>query len=94
MGVKKSTIANWETSRISPRSNKLIKLAGILEVPVLWLIAGSDSPPEVSTPDLSETLMLEQKLDKADQLVNELSAIVSNLRGHTRRVQRDRDESL
>ena len=93
MGVKKSTIANWEASRASPRANKLIELAGILNVPVLWLIAGSDSPPEVTSPDLIETLMLERKLDKADLLVNELSALVSDLRGHTRRVQRDIDES-
>ena len=63
-------------------------------MPVLWLIAGSDSPPQVAAPDLSETIMLEQKLDKADLLVNELSALVSDLRGHTRRVQRDIDESL
>ena len=94
MGVKKSTIINWEASRTSPRANKLIELAGILNVPVLWLIAGSDSPPQVAAPDLSETIMLEQKLDKADLLVNELSALVSDLRGHTRRVQRDIDESL
>ena len=93
MGVKKSTIANWEARRTSPRANKLIELAGILNVPVLWLIAGSDSPPEVTSPDLIETLMLERKLDKADLLVNELSALVSDLRGHTRRVQRDIDES-
>jgi transcriptional regulator with XRE-family HTH domain len=93
MGVKTSTIANWEASRTSPRANKLIELAGILNVPVLWLIAGSDSPPEVTSPDLIETLMLERKLDKADLLVNELSALVSDLRGHTRRVQRDIDES-
>ena len=93
MGVKKSTLANWETSHSSPRANKLIELAGILNVPVLWLIAGADAPPEVSAPDLSETLMLEQKLDKADLLINELSALVSDLRGHTRRVQRDIDES-
>ena len=93
MGVKKSTIANWEASRASPRANKLVELAGVLKVPVLWLIAGSDSPPEVTPPDLIETLMLERKLDKADLLVNELSALVSDLRGHTRRVQRDIDES-
>jgi len=93
MGVKKSTLANWETSHSSPRANKLIELAGILNVPVLWLIAGSDAPPEISTPDLSETLMLEQRLDKADLLINELSALVAELRGHTRRVQRDIDES-
>ena len=77
----------------SPRANKLVELAGVLNVPVLWLIAGSDSPPEVTPPDLIETLMLERKLDKADLLVNELSALVSDLRGHTRRVQRDIDES-
>ncbi|WP_443629484.1 hypothetical protein [Candidatus Njordibacter sp. Uisw_002] len=63
-------------------------------MPVLWLIAGADSPDQVTTPDLSETIKLEQKLDKADILVNELSALVSDLRGHTRRVQRDIDESL
>jgi hypothetical protein len=57
------------------------------------LIAGAESPAEVSTPDLSETLMLEQKLDSADLLINELSALVAELRGHTRRVQREIDES-
>lgn len=94
VGVKKSTIVKWENSRTSPRANRLIELAGILNVPVLWLIAGADSPDQVTTPDLSETIKLEQKLDKADILVNELSALVSDLRGHTRRVQRDIDESL
>jgi transcriptional regulator with XRE-family HTH domain len=93
MGIKKSTLANWESSHTSPRSNKLLDLAGVLNVPVLWLIAGAESPAEVSTPDLSETLMLEQKLDRADLLINELSALVAELRGHTRRVQRDIDES-
>ena len=93
MGIKKSTLANWENSHTSPRSNKLLDLAGILNVPVLWLIAGAESPAEVTTPDLSETLMLEQKLDRADLLINELSALVAELRGHTRRVQRDIDES-
>jgi transcriptional regulator with XRE-family HTH domain len=93
MGIKKSTLANWESSHTSPRSNKLLDLAGVLNVPVLWLIAGAESPAEVSTPDLSETLMLEQKLDRADLLINELSALVAELRGHTRRVQREIDES-
>jgi transcriptional regulator with XRE-family HTH domain len=93
IGIKKATVANWEASRSSPRANRLIELAGILNVPVLWLIAGSDAPPEVGTPDLSETVMLEQKLDKVDLLINELSALTSDLRGHTRRVQRDIDEN-
>ncbi|MDC9719607.1 MAG: helix-turn-helix transcriptional regulator [Gammaproteobacteria bacterium] len=93
MGIKKSTIANWESSRTSPRANKLTELAGILSVPVLWLIAGAESPAKSSTPDLNETILLEQKLDKADLLINQLSALVADLRGHTRRVQRDIDEN-
>ena len=93
MGIKKTTLAKWETGTTSPRANKLAELAGVLNVPVLWLIAGAESPAEVTTPELSETLMLEQKLDKADVLINELSALVADLRGHTRRVQRDIDES-
>ena len=93
MGIKKTTLAKWETGHTSPRANKLAELAGVLNVPVLWLIAGAESPAEVTTPELSETLMLEQKLDKADVLINALSALVADLRGHTRRVQRDIDES-
>jgi transcriptional regulator with XRE-family HTH domain len=93
MGVKKATIINWESSRSSPRANKLMQLASVIKVPVMWLIAGSEKPQETPSPDLTETLMLEQKLDKADQLINELSALVSDLRGHTRRVQRDINES-
>ena len=93
MGIKKSTLINWENSKTSPRANKVTELAGILNVPILWLLTGAESPAEVAEPDFSETLMLEQKLDRADILINELSALVAELRGHTRRVQRDIDES-
>ena len=93
MGVKKATLINWEIGRTDPRANKLASLAGVLNVPFLWLLGGAESPAEVTTPEFSETNLLESKLDKADQLINELSALVADLRGHTRRVQRDIDES-
>ncbi|MDP6166902.1 MAG: helix-turn-helix transcriptional regulator [Gammaproteobacteria bacterium] len=93
IGVKKTTLINWESGKTAPRANRLAEMAGILNVPLMWLIAGAESPSEASLePNNNETLALEQKLDTADQLINQLSALVADLRGHTRRVQREIDD--
>jgi transcriptional regulator with XRE-family HTH domain len=92
IGVKRLTLVNWENGKTAPRANRLAEIAGILNVPLMWLLAGGESPAEAQEPNNSETLALEQKLDTADQLINQLSALISDLRGHTRRVQREIDE--
>ncbi|MGB1109748.1 MAG: helix-turn-helix domain-containing protein [Gammaproteobacteria bacterium] len=92
LGIKVSTLKNWETERSAPRANSLNMLAGVLDVPLLWLIAGSDTPPDIHAPDLTETSAIEAKLSEAENLINRLSAIVADLRAQTRRVQRDFDE--
>jgi hypothetical protein len=73
------------------RTGQLNQLAGVLDVPLLWLIAGAESPPGMRLPDLSETTAIESKLRRAENLVNELSALLVDIRGQTRRVQRDID---
>ena len=93
IGIKKTTLMNWEKGQTAPRANRLAELAGILNVPLMWLIAGAEAPADIPEPDTSETVALEQKLDTADQLINELSALIADLRGHTRRVQREIDEN-
>ena len=35
IGVKPATVDNWERDRSEPRANKLLTLAGMLNVPVL-----------------------------------------------------------
>lgn len=92
IGVKRVTLVNWENGKTAPRANRLAEIAGILKVPLMWLLAGGESPAEAQEPNNNETLALEQKLDTADQLINQLSALISDLRGHTRRVQREIDE--
>ena len=42
IGVRTSTVESWEKGRSSPRANRLNTIAGILNVPVAWLISGSD----------------------------------------------------
>ncbi|KAA3630697.1 MAG: XRE family transcriptional regulator [Proteobacteria bacterium] len=91
LGIKKTTLLNWESERSAPRANRINQLAGVLDVPLLWLIAGAEVPAAIATPDLNETTAIEAKLRRAENLVNELSALLVDIRAQTRRVQREMD---
>ena len=91
LGIKKSTLANWENERSAPRANRLTQLAGVLNVPLIWLIAGSDAPKSVHAPQFSETETIESQLRRAEELVNQLSSLLVDIRAQTRRVQREFD---
>ena len=43
LGVKETTVQNWENDRSEPRANKLQMLAGVLRVSMIWLMTGQDS---------------------------------------------------
>jgi transcriptional regulator with XRE-family HTH domain len=45
LGVKVSTVDKWERGVASPRSNRLMALAGILGVSLSWLIVGHGDEP-------------------------------------------------
>ena len=40
IGIKNSTLQNWEDDVTEPRANKLNTLAGMLNVSLMWLING------------------------------------------------------
>ncbi|MEM7686522.1 MAG: helix-turn-helix domain-containing protein [Paracoccaceae bacterium] len=47
LGVKTTTIANWEYDRSEPRANRLQMLSGLLNVSIVWLMSGEgDGAPE------------------------------------------------
>lgn len=58
LGVRTSTVRNWEDDLSEPRANRLSMMAGLLNVSMMWLINGKgegmDSPPDTGevTPDL------------------------------------------
>ena len=95
LGVEEVTLLDWENERGSPRANRLAQIAGVLGVPLAWLIAGEEDKDvtEYDSPDLKETASIESKLENAEQLIQQLSALVVDLRGQTRRVQRELDVS-
>jgi transcriptional regulator with XRE-family HTH domain len=62
LGVKKSTLRNWENDVAEPRANRLSMLAGLLNVSMMWLINGEgegvDGPDTETMPsDLTEIIL-------------------------------------
>lgn len=54
IGVTQETYDNWEMDRDDPRSNKLVNLAGVLNVSATWLLHGIGEAPSFET--LSEEI--------------------------------------
>jgi transcriptional regulator with XRE-family HTH domain len=75
MGIKTETLQEWETDRAEPRSNRLLTLAGMLNVSPTWLLTGAGESPvdaltETEMMHIRESIerMREQVLAVADEL--------------------------
>lgn len=51
IGIKIQTLRNWEEDRSEPRANRLQMLAGMLNVPIVWLMSGQGDLPSALEPD-------------------------------------------
>ncbi len=78
LGVKKTTLRNWENDIAEPRANRLSMLAGLLNVSMMWLINGegegienpdAEAPPAEMTEIILEIREMKSDLHfKAEQL--------------------------
>jgi len=92
VGVKPETLENWERDRSEPRAEKLLKLSGILQVPMVWLLTG-DTPEAYTQPiEPSQTTEVAQKLARAVSLQRELSSLLEALSDDVARLQEAMDE--
>lgn len=62
IGVKKTTLSNWEDDLSEPRANRLSMLAGLLNVSMMWLINGEGQgvenvDKEPDSADLTEIIL-------------------------------------
>jgi transcriptional regulator with XRE-family HTH domain len=87
LGVRTSTIRNWEDDLSEPRANRLSIMAGILNVSMMWLINGQgegmDSPPDTGevTPDM-RAILNELREVRADMVarVEQMARLEKRLR--------------
>jgi transcriptional regulator with XRE-family HTH domain len=83
LGVTTVTLQDWETDRAEPRSNRLITLAGVLNVSPSWLLTGLGERPMDS---LSGTELehlrhnIERIRDQASVIVSELEELEERLK--------------
>jgi transcriptional regulator with XRE-family HTH domain len=78
LGVKLATIDKWESGKMDPRANRLQMLASLLNVPLVWLLAGSQEVPDHSA-GVSDSKIIRQKIDSLKWKVNELKSEIEDL---------------
>lgn len=90
LGVRKETILAWEEDRSEPRANKLSRMAGILNVSIMWLLTGEGDgmtapPTDGSAVDLAGVLAdlrnLRTELAAAEARAGALEARLAKLAG-------------
>jgi transcriptional regulator with XRE-family HTH domain len=92
VGVTRKSLENWENDRSEPRGAKIMKLAGVLQVPMIWLLTGDTPPSSDRDPTVLETTSIAQKLDRAVALQRDLAALLIEVSADLSRLQRDLDE--
>ncbi|WP_297583857.1 helix-turn-helix domain-containing protein [Roseibium sp.] len=85
LGIKTATLHSWESDRSEPRSNKLVLLAGVLNVSPTWLLVGRGAPPVVDEPAVSDLDNMRVALDRvqrqAQTLADEIAVLQERLSG-------------
>lgn len=78
MAIKTSTLRNWEAGTTEPRPNKLQLLAGVLGVPLLWLVQGSEEhDPMLDRPTRLE--VLQQKIGRLKSLQTRMTRLSAEI---------------
>lgn len=80
IGVKRTSIERWESDQSVPRINKLTTMSGVLDVPLLWLLAGGESVPDQGVDEISKDGLIQAKLKLAEQHMAELSQLLSEIK--------------
>lgn len=79
MGVKLSTIRNWENDLSEPRANKLQMMAGLLGVSLSWLLTGDGQGPEGPIDEIELSADVSDVLVEIRSLKSELSQAADRL---------------
>lgn len=82
MGIELRTVKAWEDDHAEPRANRLQMLAGMLNVPMVWLMSGLGRSPQAAGGPPPETPAADCLAD-----LRELRAEQAQLAGKLRRLE-------
>ena len=89
--VAERTLKAWEAGKSTPRPNKLQMLAGVLSVPMLWLLSG-DSEYEVGTSHVSRIDELDGKVRRLEELQREIVLLTGEISDQISHIRRNEAE--
>lgn len=83
MGIQTRTLSAWEDGRAEPRANRLVMMAGVLNVSPTWLLVGrgqapSDTPTEVALIK-AEIAQLRATVQRQTRLIDRLDSHIESL---------------
>jgi len=79
LGVQSKTLAAWESDRSEPRANKLVTLAGLLNVSPSWLIVGHGDAPDRADQLGGEQIGDGAELDRLKALQAQITSRIAQL---------------
>jgi transcriptional regulator with XRE-family HTH domain len=68
LGVKLSTAEKWESGKLDPRANRLQLVASMLNVPLVWLLSGSQNAPIPMAGASNREMMLQKIVALSDRV--------------------------
>ena len=87
LGVRVTTYSAWEADRSEPRANKLVALAGILNVSPPYLLSGLGAQPDTSGNDetkintiRAQVNTMEKQLKDANRTLRRLKEMLAQAR--------------
>ena len=90
LGIKTATLEAWESDRSEPRSNKLLMLAGMLNVSPTWLLTGAGESP-IDAIDETELTHIRSTVERLNEHVQ---TIANDLQQLERRLDSYGDDKL
>ena len=78
IGVRDTTLENWENDHSEPRANRLSMLAGLLNVSILWLLTGEGEGPVFADKDNSSSTLADA-LDEIRTLSGTMTACAERI---------------
>jgi len=76
VAVKAETYKKWESGAVQPRANKLVTLAGVLNVAPVWLLDGND---DYHSEDLDKQQKVEQLSMRIEQMQSMQNRMITML---------------